>query len=337
MNGKIEVENKIETRIKNNLIGCPDYLYDWYMNLKANNNTPATCYDYVNKVKQMLLSYGGQYPSIKQLSQRHTIEYFDSVQKITDRKGNVKYSSSSYQQTVWCALSNFFEYLYKTQMIANNYMETIKRPKNKDEARIEQERILLTQRDFSKILKAVDKGVGNSTAKKLQAKTKTRDKLILYIFMTTGMRKTALSEINLEDIDLKNKSLRIIDKGNKYHVYTLSDQMVNHFNEWLQDRDLLLHGRNSSALFISDNGQRLTGNAIAKIVLKYSEGGLGYHISPHKLRAGFCSILFSEKHDIEFVRKAVGHSRIQTTQRYIVTNNNERKEASEIISNLLNF
>lgn len=335
MNGKIEVENKIEERIKRNLVGTPDYIYDWYMNLKANNNTPATCYDYINKVKQMLVSYGSDYPEVKDLTQRHTIEYFDSIQKIIDRKGNVKYSSSSYQQSVWCALSNFFDYLHKIKIIPNNYMETIKRPKNKDEERLKQERVLLTKRDFHNILKAVDRGVGNPTAKTLQKRTKTRDKLIICLFMTTGMRKTALAEINLEDIDIENKSLQIIDKGNKYHVYYLSENVINMIQDWLNDRKVMLNGRESAALFISDNGRRLTGNAITKIVQKYSDGALGYSVSPHKLRAGFCSILYDEKHDIEFVRRSVGHSQTRTTQRYIVTDNKERKEASEIMKNLI--
>lgn len=337
MIGKIEVENKIEQRIKNSLSNCPDYFYDWYMNLKANNNTPTTCYDYINKVKQMLMSYDNKYPTIQNLSQRHTIEYFDSIQKISDCNGNVKYSSSSYQQSVWCALYNFFDYLHKMQLISNNYMDTIKRPKNKDEERIKQERILLTKKDFNNILKAVDRGVGNLTAQKLQKKTKTRDKLILCLFMTTGIRKTALTEINIEDIDIETHALQVVDKGNKYHIYYLSDNILDLLNEWLNDRNIILNEKNVSALFVSESGNRLTGNAITKIVQKFSQGGLGYKISPHKLRAGFCSILYDEKHDIEFVRRSVGHSQIRTTQRYIVTKNKERKEASEIIGNLLKF
>ena len=334
MNGKLEVENKIEERIKHNLNGCPDYVYDWYMNLKANNNTPATCYDYLNKVKQMLMSYDN-IPDVKNLTQRHTIEYFDTIQKIKDRKGNIKYSSSSYQQSVWCALSNFFDYLHKIKLIPNNYMETIKRPKNKDEERLKQERVLLTKRDFHNILKMVDKGVGNPTAKKIQSKTRSRDKLIICLFMTTGMRKTALTEINIEDVDLDNKTLQVIDKGNKYHIYYLSDDVAAYINKWMEDRNKISNGNKSSALFISDSGKRLTGNAIVKIVQKYSDGALGYSISPHKLRAGFCSILYEEKHDIEFVRRSVGHSQTRTTQRYIVTDNKEKKEASEIMKNLI--
>lgn len=335
MNGRFEVENKIEARIKNKLISCPDYLYDWYMNLKANNSTPATCYDYLNKVIQMLMSYQNHYPTINELSQRHTIEYFDSIQKIKDRKGNVKYSSSSYQQNVWCALSNFFDFLYRTKLISNNYMETIKRPKDKDSERIKNERVLLTQDDFNKILSSVNGKSNNYKVYKERTDLHNRDKLIICLFMTTGMRKTALTEIDINDIDLDRCKLSIIDKGKKYHIYSLSDDIMEYIKKWLLDRENIKGHEKTDALFISEKGDRLTGNAIVKIVEKYSKAGLGYSISPHKLRAGFCSILYDKKHDIEFVRKVVGHANIRTTQRYIVTDNTERKEAVDIMSDLL--
>ena len=153
--------------------------------------------------------------------------------------------------------------------------------------------------------------------------------------MTTGMRKTALTEIDINDIDLDRCKLSIIDKGKKYHIYSLSDDIMEYIKKWLLDRENIKGHEKTDALFISEKGDRLTGNAIVKIVEKYSKAGLGYSISPHKLRAGFCSILYDKKHDIEFVRKVVGHANIRTTQRYIVTDNTERKEAVDIMSDLL--
>ena len=81
-------------------------------------------------------------------------------------------------------------------------------------------------------------------------------------------------------------------------------------------------------------GERFNTRGITKLVYKVSEESLGYKISPHKLRAGFCSVLYSKTHDIEFVRRAVGHSSINTTQRYIKTNNNEREMASKIMNDI---
>ena len=72
----------------------------------------------------------------------------------------------------------------------------------------------------------------------------------------------------------------------------------------------------------------------SELVDKYAYKALGYHISPHKLRSGLASILYEEKHDIEFVRRVIGHSNVATTQRYIVTNNAEREETANIMGNI---
>ena len=336
MTGRIEVENKIEQRILRKLKDQPDYVYDWYLNLKANKATSTTCYDYLNKVIQMLNYYGNK-PSIEDLSQRKTIEYFNSIQKI-EKDGEIKSSSISYQQSVWCALVNFFDYLFAMKLIPNNYMATIKRPKNNnDDDRVKKERILLTQQDFNLILKAVKRKPKEDELKWGLPELRSRNVLLMCLFMTTGIRKTALSEINIEDIDFDTHELVVIDKGNKYHVYALSDDMMTCIKNWLADREKIIGDSDCDALFISENGTRLSTNRIFQIVEKYSEEALGYKISPHKLRAGFCSILYNVKHDIEFVRRTVGHSNIRTTQRYIVTDNNERKEAANIMSDLLKF
>ena len=55
------------------------------------------------------------------------------------------------------------------------------------------------------------------------------------------------------------------------------------------------------------------------------------HVSPHKIRAGVASILYEETKDIEFVRRAIGHTNVATTQRYIRTENKEREKASKLL------
>ena len=93
--------------------------------------------------------------------------------------------------------------------------------------------------------------------------------------------------------------------------------------------------RYTKALFVDKDGDRVTRSTIDNIVNKYTKAALGKPLSPHKLRAGFCSIMYNKTHDIEFVRRAVGHSNISTTQRYIVTSKEEKRKASEIMDKIL--
>ena len=107
----------------------------------------------------------------------------------------------------------------------------------------------------------------------------------MLIFMTTGVRKTALEEINIEDIDLDNNILYVTDKGHKRHEYYLNDKTIAAIKDWINDRYYLI-GNDNGALFISRDNKRMCGNSIAKLVNKYAYEALGYHISPHKLRSG---------------------------------------------------
>ena len=334
MQGRLETEIKKETVLLKKIQNMPEYLREWYYNLKASQKTITTCRDYINKIEKFLTFIN---PSIKEIDPQNISlndiqRYFILIQK-REVNGQQAYTSDSYQQTVWCCLNNFFGFLYNTNKISKNYMTMITKPKNKDLERINENRILLTKYDFNHILESVEEGAGSDKARVCQKRLKNRDRAILLLFMTTGMRETALSEINIEDIDFINNTLKVIDKGNKFHVYNLSEKTINSLDLWLQDREKWK--TNSDALFIAENGNRIGSSTLAKLVDKYCQDALGYHISPYKLRAGFCSILYQETGNAEFVRRAVGHSNIATTQRYIVTDNNERAKASELINNLL--
>lgn len=334
MSGRLETEIKKENNIINKLNNAPEYVTNWYYNLKASKRTAATCRDYINKIFKFLEFINPNIKDVKpeDITLKITQKYFISIQT-KEINGARVYTSDSYQQTVWCCLNNFFEFLVYDDVISKNYMDAISKPKNNDLERINENRILLTKKDFNKILDSVRKGVGSHKAKAFQERLYNRNMLILLLFMTTGMRKTALSEINIDDIDFNEETLTVIDKGDKRHTYTLSEKVINCLYDWLEDREEW--NPKTDALLITEDGTRISPSAITKLVEMYCEDALGYHISPHKLRAGFCSILYKETGNAEFVRRAVGHSNIATTQRYIVTNNEERKQASELISNIL--
>lgn len=336
MNGRLENELKIENVTLNTLSTMPNFATEWYYNLKASKKEASSCNDFINKLKRFLLFVNEDIKNIKpkDITLLDIEKYFITIQKKKDKDGKLVYTSGSYQYGTWCALHNFFNFMVNRKYVSENYVEYIERPKNNDLEKINENRILLTKRDFNKIINAVNMGVGSNKAKAHQQRFRSRDLSIIMLFMTTGMRREALSEINIEDLDLYEKKLTVIDKGMKRHMYPLSDKVIDAIKEWVYLRGEI-NRNGSNALFISGNGKRMTGSAIYKLVEKYCDDALGYHISPHKIRSGFCSILYEEKGDIEFVRRAVGHSNISTTQRYIVTDNSEKAEASNFISSFL--
>jgi len=220
------------------------------------------------------------------------------------------------------------EFLCSKRYITDNPMVFIKRIKRKDEVK----RYKLNISDLNDIITAVDYEQGTGRERQIQLEWKSRNKLILLLFMNTGMRETALSEINLSDIDFENNILRIIDKGSKHHEYQI-DHLIVYIQDWLRKREQLMRGYHANdALFISERRTRISSKAIIDIVGKVSMQGLGYRITPHKLRAAFCTIMYEETKDIEFVRQAVGHSNVAVTQRYIVSDNSARKQSALIMA-----
>ena len=277
MSGRNENQIAIFKRVEEKIKRDPKYVVDWYFYLKANGSSATTCRDYINKIHKFLMYINNDYSKVRieDLNKSVVIQYFADIQN-----PNNNYSDS-YRQSVWSCLNSFFKYLTTMGLISENYLEQshITRGKNRDLDRINRNRILLTREDFKKIIQAVKNGVGSSSSQKYQNRFKNRDMSIFLIFMTTGMRETALREIDIKDINFDTKVLTVIDKGRKVHEYTLTDDVVNYLKDWLTDRYFILGGRSNDALFISRNQTRISSNSIAELIDKYASEALGYFSS----------------------------------------------------------
>ena len=332
MNGRLEQDLKTEKRIQTDLEGLPDFVTKWDLNMKASSKAVKTRLTYIERIRMMLIQINSDPKQVKvdDINTTTVQKYFISAQT-TIKGGETVETSDSHRCVTWACLNNFCGYLRKMGYIPSNPMDLIDKPKNHDLDRINQNRKLLTAKDFQKILQAVDDDY------MCDLSYKSRNKAILWLFMSTGMRKTALLEINVEDVDFDEDIVTIIDKRKKTHVYPLNDETRFVLKEWVQKREYLLRNEedSTSALFITKYNERMQSYAIDEVVKRYSKRGLGYEISPHKLRAGCASILYNKTHDLEFVRRAIGHADISTTTRYIVTKGKEREEAANIMGNLL--
>lgn len=332
MKGRIENQIKTENSISIILKGCPKYLEEYYYSIMSFKE-PKTCRVCIYAIKKFLMFLNDDMNSIdiSSITNVDVAKYLHSIEVLKSGNGNsVKYASASYVNSTHSHLKDFFNFLQSNEYIKDNPMDQIKRIKRKDIVK----RPKLTERDLRKILKSVDNGVGTDRAITCQQKWKTRDKAILLLFLNTGMRETALTEINLDEPDFENNKLSVIDKRHSEHTYFLGETLKQALLDWIEDREWILNGKECDALFISSRGTRITARAVQDIVSKYSEDALGYKISPHKLRAAFCTILYERKGDIEFVRDAVGHSNVSVTQRYIVKDDLQKKEASQIMDEI---
>lgn len=333
--GRAEYSKKLDNTIEKYFNDSNSILQDFYYAIELNTE-PVTCFNYIDSLCRFFRKTGiDSNEKILEVTSKEINKFFHDIKTIKDKDGTEHESSSACKRSYYFALKKFYSWLIEENKIAVNPMATVKAPKMNDKP----EHIFMSQDDLLKINELAEKGIDQKYSR--HDKWKERDTLIMTLFITTGMRVTALIEINVSDIDFKKKELKILDKRNKEHIYPLdtNEALMGAIEQWLVKRQKILRELNklntTDALIISNRGERMTRPAITYITKKYSRNAIGEACSPHKFRSSLCSTLYEETGDIEFVRDAVGHSRLETTKRYIVKEQNAKDKAGRIMSAIL--
>ena len=331
MNGRLEHKIRNEKVIERRLSELPECVSQYYFSRSSSKESKGSS-EYIKKIGAFLkfINEDAKSVNISNITEEDVSRYLHSIEQTTDKQGNTRETTFAYRKQVHSILNSFFEYLRKRKIISENPMECIERPTTKDVIK----RKHLDAFDVNFILECIDGGAGTDRSKNRQENWRLRDKAIIVLLAMTGMREAALTEINIDDLDFFKGTIKVIDKRHKTHVYKMNESIRNALVNWIEDRETKLPNKETNALFISNQRKRISENTVVSIVEKYSLEGLGYKISPHKLRAAFCTILYEQTGDIEFVRRAVGHSCIETTQRYIVDDDTARDEAASIMGKI---
>ena len=252
-----------------------------------------------------------------------------------------KKMSSSNQIAKYSAVKRFAEYLEASERLENNFMAKAKRPKfvETKEQIDKREQKILTPAEIQKVIKDIEYGISNHRKLWFQEEYRSRDMAIVLLFLSTGIRGSALQYLNVEDINLDEGIITVTDKGDKVNEHSLPDTTIIILEKWLLKREELLKQRNiknEPALFISNQRKRMSYSSINNVVCKYCSNVTGRQITPHVLRATYGTILYNKTHDIEFVRQQMNHNSIETTKRYIRGNGKEnRKKAADIMGGVI--
>ena len=164
-----------------------------------------------------------------------------------------------------------------------------------------------------------------------KTKNGVRDKSIMEVLFSTGLRVAELTSLNISQLNLKNKDmeLSVIGKGNKTRTVYISERAMHWLKEYLVTRT-----DNSPALFINlrpssdiDDDKRLTIRSIERIIKQYVKlSGLPIYTSPHTLRHSYATDLLSQGVDLRSIQEFLGHSHIATTQVYTHVTNKRLKD-----------
>ncbi len=146
-----------------------------------------------------------------------------------------------------------------------------------------------------------------------------RDKTILELIYSTGMRVQELVDINLRDIDIYNDSIRIFGKGGKQRMVVMGPPAVEALINYLSVRKKFLveKSKMTESVFLNFRAGRLTDRSVRRIFKKYSKSiGLDTQFSPHSLRHSFATHLLNAGADLRSIQELLGHESLSTTQIY---------------------
>lgn len=324
MNGWIEKNEKLKQQIEKHLKLLPPIFTEFYIDMQGDGKSYATIKNYLGYVEHFMnyVTNGNicddWYLSIKApLIKKYIISL--STRKIGDE---IVKTSDDYQALRWSAINTFFGFLMVNEHIKQNPMLKTKRPKINTEHSV----TYLTETEIAEVMDSINK---NYTGNML-----TRDKAIVGLSLATGIRISALVQINIEDVDFDNNTIKVVEKRTKTKLIQFGDNTKALLQDWIKVRTQYYGDVDTSALFLSQWKRRITTNGVRNLVSKYTKD-INKHITPHKLRATAATQAAAAGINVQTIQNMYGHSSIQTTMRYVKALDSEKNKAINIMDKII--
>ena len=209
-------------------------------------------------------------------------------------------------------VKSFFKYLAENQIIDYNIADLIHIPKASKRLPY-----LLSKNEIIKLMKLPDLSCYNGI----------RDKSILEILYSTGLRISELKSIKLDDIDLNKKLIKVLGKGNKERYVILGQESLNSLADYLKIRGDINNNCFLYPNIYKKNNQNISEKTLFNIVKKYLKMiSSNEKLSPHSLRHSFATHLLENGADLLAVKDMLGHEDLSSTQIYTHLNIKKIKE-----------
>jgi len=299
------------------------------------NSSPHTILNYGKDLEQFvayLSPPGAQPPGVLKITHLIIREFVGHLHEQGLEKSSIARKLA--------ALRSFFKYCVREGMIKENPARLVPTPKLPK--RIPS---VLSAEEMNEFLNWMA-GMGPAAAggslppkkgKAARARKKTaggeglllrRDRALLELLYAAGLRVSELTGLNLEDMEQKEKMLRVRGKGNKERIVPYGSKAQEALEKyWPLREQLLLQNAGSggthrpapptNAIFLNYAGRRLTQRSVGRIVKKYVKlVNINWDLHPHSLRHAFATHLLADGADLRAIQELLGHQSLSTTQKY---------------------
>lgn len=305
--GRNENQEAVEKKIQEMLEGKPDSVSGFYDSIYTSSSF-NTQYRYIEYVINFL-------DSVKKEPEEVTMDDVNRYLNRLARGGNgKKKKSGSYLVAIYSGLKKYYSYMVKSGRVDRSPLENVDRPKPKPADQVE--RTFLSPEEVNECL--------------LQVKTEggyyeKRNLAMLVVYFATGIRNSALININVDNVNIEENFIYVIDKGDKARKCYLNKENMKVIKDWIQERN----ERNvqSPALFVNKCGKRIT-TAGASYVVQSVSKKIGHKITPHKARASFCTNTYNSGVPLDVVSKLMNHASTGITSKCYVLGQEEKEKKS---------
>ena len=202
-------------------------------------------------------------------------------------------------QRALSSIRSFFNYLLDEEVVETNPAANISSPKSAQ--------LLPKALDTDLVKRLLDF--------KPQGDIEIRDKAMVELLYSSGLRLSELCGLNMDSISIKERSCRVVGKGNKTRDLPVGEKAIQSLRDWLLVRENISSDANK-ALFLNKSGKRISNRSVQLRLERLSKKRGLPMVNPHMLRHSFASHILESSGDLRAVQEMLGHSDIGTTQIY---------------------